>query len=141
MACASLGEGKSAELLATAVVRARFCELLAELIGDSEHSDDLFLMGLLSTIDALLDMPMDKALEQIPLSEELKSALLNKPGQLRDILELVIGYEAGDWERFAKLKDELHLNESEIPSIHREGIKMARMILDAETAKAPAAKI
>lgn len=132
MACTSLGEGKSTELLATAVTRARFCELLAELIGDTSRSDDLFLMGLLSTIDALLDMPMDKALEQIPLSEDLKAALLDKPGQLRDLLELVKDYEAGDWDSFQEIKDQLQINEGDIPSIHREGLKMAQSILAVE---------
>jgi EAL and modified HD-GYP domain-containing signal transduction protein len=141
MACTSLGEGKSTELLATAVTRARFCELLAELIGDSSRSDDLFLMGLLSTIDALLDMPMEKALEQIPLSEDLKSALLDKPGQLRNLLELVKGYETGDWDQFKELKDQLHVDEKEIPSIHREGLKMAQSILEVEKAGASAPSV
>jgi EAL and modified HD-GYP domain-containing signal transduction protein len=141
MVCASLGEGKSTELLATAVMRARFCELLAESMGDSNRSDDLFLMGLLSVIDALLDMPMEKALEQIPLSEDLKSALLSKPGLFRNILELVIGYESGDWERFSELKNLFHINESDIPPLHRESIKMARTILDAENATVSTARL
>jgi EAL and modified HD-GYP domain-containing signal transduction protein len=137
MVCACLGENKTTELLVLAVVRARFCELLADVIDAAERGDEMFLMGLMSTVDALLDMPMDKALEELPLSDELKSALLRKPGQLRNILELVMGYESGNWEQFKKLTKSLSIDEAEVPHFHQEGMKMARQIIEAENAEVP----
>jgi EAL and modified HD-GYP domain-containing signal transduction protein len=132
MGFSGLGMDKPSGLLVTAITRARFCELLEEHIQISGRKDDLFLMGMFSTIDAMLDMPMEKVLEQISISEELRSALLGEPGILRQILDLVIGYEAGDWKRVASLTQFLNLDENVLPLMYTQGMTMAEEILALE---------
>jgi c-di-GMP-related signal transduction protein len=74
VATLAAGEKRSSELVVSAMVRARFCELLAPKVPHGES--DLFLMGLLSMIDAILEIPMVRVLETIPLDHETKSVLL-----------------------------------------------------------------
>ena len=42
---------------------------------------EAFLTGLFSSIDSLLDEPMDKVLSRLPLSGTVKAALLGEPGR------------------------------------------------------------
>lgn len=132
VAIATLGYDKPPELLITAVVRARFCELLAGQFNLKERADDLFLMGMFSTIDALLDMPMNKAIEEINMPDDLKRALLGKPSELSTLLNLVIGYEAGDWDLYETSKQGLHFDDSVVPAIHMEALKMAEDFMQSK---------
>jgi len=61
------------------MTRARFCELISDRV--SHDDSDLFLMGLLSMIDAILEIPMVTILENIPLEHETKAVLSGKPQQ------------------------------------------------------------
>src|SRR5438477_9208565 len=66
------GQEKSSELVLSALVRARFCELLSPKV---QHGDsDLFLLGLLSLMDAILEIPMAEVLDKVP---DRKSTRLN----------------------------------------------------------------
>jgi EAL and modified HD-GYP domain-containing signal transduction protein len=65
VALVMIGGDKPAELIRTALTRAYFCEELARPLGLSKNSSDLFLMGLLSTADALLDLPMTQILTEL----------------------------------------------------------------------------
>ena len=72
------------------------CELLAEPSG--LQSDQLFTIGLLSLLDALMDTTMTELLDDITLSMTLKIALLKHEGEAGDILHYMICYEKGKWE-------------------------------------------
>lgn len=86
---------KPNELRIIAMARARMCELLAKHYkGKAEM---FFAAGLFSTLDALLDRPIDSIISKLPLSPELKEALLNKSGALGQALNDVLSYEKGDW--------------------------------------------
>lgn len=90
-----LTEGKPQTLLVTALVRARMCELLEE---DSGHSNGkMFTIGLLSLIDALMDMPLVDLLDDLTLSTSVKLALLDYDGENGELLLNVINYEQGKW--------------------------------------------
>lgn len=90
-----LSEGKPQELLVTALVRARMCELLGELTGN-DH-DAMFTTGLFSLLDALMDEPIGILLDQLMLSRDVKFALLSYEGDKGEILKNAILYEQGDW--------------------------------------------
>ena len=56
-------------------------------------------MGLLSLVDALLDLPMAKAIDKLPLSDEVCDALILHKGRLGQALNCVLAYERGDWDQ------------------------------------------
>ena len=90
-------DDKPVELMVTAVVRAKMSELLAKAMG--YPSDDLcFTVGLLSVLDALLDMEMENVLEMLSMSEEVNSALASHEGIPGNILAMVLHYESSEWD-------------------------------------------
>jgi len=92
----SRNEDKPTELMVSAVTRARMCELLAQDLG-YEGGDIYFTVGLLSVLDALLDMPMAEVLKHLSLSRELNQALTQGEGPAGKVLYTVLSYEAENW--------------------------------------------
>jgi c-di-GMP phosphodiesterase len=90
-------EGKPRELLQTALVRARMCELMAPDIGKSP--DRLFTLGLFSVVDALLDKPMHEVLDAVPFPPEMVRALTAHRGPKGELLAQVLRWERGQFER------------------------------------------
>jgi c-di-GMP phosphodiesterase len=74
---ARAGQDKTTDLVFSALVRGRFCELLSLKVAHGES--DLFLMGLVSMIDAMLEAPMQAVLEKIPLDGATNLVLLDSP--------------------------------------------------------------
>jgi EAL and modified HD-GYP domain-containing signal transduction protein len=82
----------------TALVRARFCELAGENHVDAS-ADELFTVGLFSVIDALLDAPIEAALDGLPLAQDIRDALIRHSGPLGQLLDCVIALETADFDR------------------------------------------
>jgi EAL and modified HD-GYP domain-containing signal transduction protein len=85
------------ELLVTAMMRARMCELLARTKGCTSPSS-FFTVGLFSTLDALLGAPMERVVKKLPLAEDLQGALLEGQGPMGEALRCTLAYERGDWD-------------------------------------------
>ncbi|WP_166217326.1 EAL and HDOD domain-containing protein [Microbulbifer harenosus] len=92
--------GKPQELTRKMLVRGRMCEVLAEVSGNGSASDN-FIVGLLSLLDAMMDISMPELMQQVPLNQQVKNALLHRDGNLGAILAEVELYESG---RFSELK-------------------------------------
>ena len=95
-----LTEGKPQELLVTALVRARMCELLEKEHGNK--SGQMFTVGLLSLLDALMDQPLIDLIDDLILSTQVKLALLDYEGESGELLLNVILYEQGQWNKLVK---------------------------------------
>jgi EAL and modified HD-GYP domain-containing signal transduction protein len=93
---AAIGD-KPHELMVTAMVRAKMCELLAGSLH-ADHVDPFFTVGLFSVLDALLDASMEQALAALPLTPEVADALLAHKGVLGRVLECTLAYERADWD-------------------------------------------
>jgi c-di-GMP-related signal transduction protein len=89
------GQEKTSDLVLSALVRGRFGEFLAPLVQHGESN--LFLLGLLSLIDAMMEMPMAEVLEKIPLDHATKAVLLGKPSELGPVFQLMLAHERGEW--------------------------------------------
>ncbi|MCS7051253.1 MAG: HDOD domain-containing protein [Thermomicrobium sp.] len=95
-------ERKPVELVRAALVRARMCELVAGALGMAPR-ETAFLTGLLSVIDAALDIPLPEALAALPVTDEVADALLSSRGALGTVLAAVRSYEFGDWSALQPL--------------------------------------
>lgn len=93
-----LGKNKPNELIRTSVVRGRMCELCGTVLRTGFSREELFMLGLFSLMDALLDRPMKALLEKIGFSEKIKNALLQKNKEFSTILHIVTCFEQGNWE-------------------------------------------
>ena len=99
------------ELVLTGLARARFCELLSPKL---QSKNDLFLMGLLSVMDAILEIDMTCLLAQIPVDADMKAALLGQTSKLRPLYRLMLAQESGEWSQASELAQQLKLSEAEI---------------------------
>lgn len=103
---ATLGAHKPTIVVATTLERARFCELLAPTFGLAARSDELFLLGLFSMMDAVLDRPLEDVVSQVALGADIRAALLERSGPLAAPYEAALAYERANWEELTNLCDE-----------------------------------
>ncbi|MFO8013823.1 MAG: HDOD domain-containing protein [Phycisphaerae bacterium] len=120
-----MGTDKPDELFLRSAVRARMGEGLAPPADMVEHGSELFLMGMFSVIDALLDAPMERVLAKLPLDEAVKGTLLGEDTPYRPVYDLVTAYEAGDWPAFAGWAARLGIDPDTVPPIWAEALKWA----------------
>lgn len=103
--------GKSPELVFTSAIRGKFLEKTCT--GHAAPGCDaggLFLLGLFSLLDALLDMPMAEVLDSVPLDAEIKSALCGEDSRLAPWLDLARCFENGNWEKLDADMQKLRLD-------------------------------
>jgi c-di-GMP-related signal transduction protein len=132
VAVACMGEDKPQELVTLPLIRARFCELLAPSAKMEGSANDLFLLGLLSAIDAILDMKMTDVLKEITIEEEIRNALLGEKNELRRILDVVLLYERAAWEEMETTAAQAGLAADAVPAIFLESVDWARHVLTGE---------
>ncbi|HET8756264.1 MAG TPA: HDOD domain-containing protein [Solirubrobacteraceae bacterium] len=83
-------------LIELALQRARMCEVLGGSRELDAH-DGHFTVGLFSVADALLDLPMQEVLEELPFSDEIRAALVDRTGPKGELLRQVVAYERGEF--------------------------------------------
>lgn len=106
----TFSEDKPPELFTLSLLRAKFCELIAgELKRPGLTQDTGFLIGMFSLLDVLLMLPMEEVLKEVALADDLNAALLGEDNDLRRILDLVIAYEKGDWDKVIACCEREHI--------------------------------
>ncbi len=118
LAVVAMASDKPHELIRTALTRAFFAEALAPTIPSptpaSTQSSDLFLMGLLSVTDAILDRPMEQILASLPIAPAVREALCGHANPYRDVYDLLLAYERADWPALSAASARLAIDESAI---------------------------
>ena len=97
LALANLDD-KPGELLMTSLTRSKMCELLTENTGIGNRRS-AFVIGLFSTLDALMDSKLDEILKNLPLTDDIMDALLKHSGPYGGVLSCTLAYEHSDWDR------------------------------------------
>lgn len=131
-----MGQEKCSDLVLSSLVRARFCELLAPKL--EYKGSDLFLLGMLSLMDAILEVPMGIVVEGLAFDAETKAELLGaKTGgetPLTPIFNLMVARELGEWETVTILARKLNLSLPFVNRAYNEAMAWARQM----TSTAPA---
>ena len=104
-------EQRCSELVLMGLTRARFCELLSTRL---KSNNDLFLMGLLSIMDAILEIDMNSLFAQLPVDPAIKAALLGQNSSLRPLYQLMLAQESGEWAHVTELGSRLGLTDEEV---------------------------
>jgi EAL and modified HD-GYP domain-containing signal transduction protein len=123
IAMSRLAEGKPDELVRAASIRGKFCELLGTQGQEKTSPSEMFTLGMFSLIDAVIDQPMDRILNELPLSSPIKDALVGAKGRLAGYIELVRSYETGQWGRVTRLAQALKLDENTLPELYLQACK------------------
>ena len=130
LVCA-LGAGAAAgkkHLLEMALIRARFAESLAPKMGLS--SSELFLLGILSLMHAILDLPVESLVELVAVSRDIRAALLGTSNTLRNGFDLILAYEAADWNSCEEVRNKWQIPARFISDSYLEAIHWARQLTE-----------
>jgi c-di-GMP-related signal transduction protein len=119
---------KPSELLRLSLIRARFCELLATGSQFTADASELFLLGLFSLIDAILDTTMQQAMEKLPLTDTIKQALTSQQGPLSPILQAVIAYEQGKPEECLQILQMLKVDTAHVYDNYLKALEFSSII-------------
>lgn len=124
VAALGAGQDKPSDLVLSAMVRARYCELLEAKVPHGQS--DIFLLGLLSLMDTILEIPMGVVLEGITLDRETRAVLLGQKSQLDLVYRLMLSQEAADWPKLSELCAQLNLPESFATECYWKAMQWAR---------------
>ena len=118
---------KPNEITRLSLLRAKFAENLAPVFEMAIHSSELFLMGLFSVLDIILEKPMEEALEMVKVSRNIREALVDHKGDLSQVLDFVIQYEKASWQEVSR---QMVLKNIEIDQVYDAYTKSLRWYRD-----------
>ena len=127
LALAAMTTGKPTELAMTSLVRAAWCESLD--VARLPDREGRFLLGLMSLVDAVLDIEMEDVLDQMTLSPAISTALLERKGASGGLLQLLEAYERGQWNEVARLASSLGVREEDVSKEYLNALRWAEEVL------------
>lgn len=122
------------ELIKISFLRATFASELVEYAQDMTISrSEAYLLGMFSTLGKLMGVPLESALEQLPISDDIKLALLEKEGRTGFLYKLILSYEKADWKTMSSCAAELGIPQSMIAQKYFECVESVNNIWNGLT--------
>jgi c-di-GMP-related signal transduction protein len=117
------GSSKPSELLRMAFVRGRFCELAAQAAG--RDATEQYLLGILSLLPAMLNLPVETVANALPLREEIRQAMQGEDNAERTALNWLICHESGSWDACEGLARATGLGEDKLAKLYADALLWA----------------
>lgn len=102
------------EVTRLSLLRAKFAENLSNSFGLTDYSEEIFLMGLFSILDVILDRPMEEALNLVKVSKNINEALIYGKGDFAELLNFIIKYEEADWSNVSRIMMLLNIDTNSV---------------------------
>lgn len=99
----ALYKDKPSEITRLSLIRAKFAENLAKSFELAIKSEELFLMGLFSVLDVILEKSMEESLQMVKVSKDISDALISGSGKLAPVLDFVKQYENANWAEISRV--------------------------------------
>jgi EAL and modified HD-GYP domain-containing signal transduction protein len=126
-----MGEDRPSEITRLSLIRAKFAENLAPAFEMAIKSGSLFISGLFSLLDVILQMPLTKAIDEVAASGEIRDALVEKKGRLSEVLSLIFAYEHADWHNSSLIMVKNSIDIEELTKAFLDSLYWYRQLLDA----------
>ncbi len=97
-------------------------ELLGSHFLDGQDRDNLFIVGMFSLLDVLLDMPIDRILETLILPETISDALTERSGMYGPFLELAEACEDPEMSEVPRLCEQLQITPDMLNRAHVQSL-------------------
>lgn len=121
MGMQKITQNDNIEVMKLALLLAKFCRKLSELIPEAEgQGESFYLMGLLSMIVFSGDRALAQALDEFPLTNDIKKGLLRRGGLYGDVFEMAMAYVDGKWDEFDETAAKYHLSSDEVSDLFVE---------------------
>jgi c-di-GMP-related signal transduction protein len=121
----------SERLVRLTLTRAKLCETIAGLIG-VEETEGFYMTGLISTMKEIGNQSMEYMLEELPLKEDIRDALLGKENQFKEVLDLVEAVEQAEWKDISDKCRKLNIYVRDLFRIYAESSNWTTRMLEAE---------
>jgi EAL and modified HD-GYP domain-containing signal transduction protein len=109
----------SEEFLKLSFMRASFCSELMNYTSQMPISkSEAYLMGMFSTLNYLIDAPLEDILSEVPISTDIKNALLHHEGRAGILFDLTLSYERADWQEISVLAAQLDIPTNLLTSVY-----------------------
>ncbi|SFN26372.1 EAL and modified HD-GYP domain-containing signal transduction protein [Proteiniclasticum ruminis] len=125
-----LGSEKPKELVYVSLIRSKLAEEIAVSTHLKNARYEASMMGLFSTLDALLDMDMEEALKGVNLSPRVSSALLHSQGELSLIRQIIESQERGEWQKLDLLASVMNVKEEEVYGYYMKAVRWAKEVME-----------
>jgi EAL and modified HD-GYP domain-containing signal transduction protein len=121
-----LATDKPDELVRLVLIRAKLCEMLGKSAGISESECmNLYMIGLFSLLDAMLDCSMSEILDKLPINVVVKESLLGNKNAYTDFLCLSQAFEKNQQDECLLFQKKLSLTDDQIQACYLEAVKYA----------------
>lgn len=115
-------------LMKTAITRGRLTELLGQDYLEKSDRDNLFIVGIFSLLDAMLEMPMEDVLEKLYLPDAITDALLTRQGVYGPFLALTEACENSDPARIQELAETMAMDPEKVNKAHMEALSWVEQL-------------
>ena len=100
-------------------MRGTFCSRLARYIdGLPVSPGEVYMMGMFSTLEYMVDSPLEDILKELPIREEIKEALISRAGICGDLYTLVLDYERADWNSINQMVKKLGIPSNMVAQLY-----------------------
>ena len=122
---------KPSEITRVSMIRAKFAENLAPLFEMGGLAPELFLMGLFSVLDIMLDKPLPEALSMVNVSKSIEKALLQGEGEMMPVYTFIQEYENASWQEVSRLMIVENLDMDRVYEAYVKALQWYRDLLRA----------
>ncbi len=105
---------RPSEITRLSLLRAKFAENLAPVFEKAMFSGELFLMGLFSVLDIILDKPMEEALSMVQVSKEIHDTLVSRKGDFAPVLAFIEAYENASFQEVSRQMMLLQIDDDKV---------------------------
>ena len=121
---------KPSEITRISMVRAKFAENLAACFDMAGLSSELFLAGLFSLLDIMLDQTMEQSLGLVHVSKRIEDVLLNNTGELWPVMNFLYEYENASWQEVSRLMIMEKLDMDSVYEAYTDALRWYRDLID-----------
>jgi EAL and modified HD-GYP domain-containing signal transduction protein len=126
-----IGEDRPSEITRLSLIRAKFAENLAPLFNMALSSGSLFISGLFSLLDVILQMPLSDAFDEVAVDNEIRDSLVNSKGRIYEVLALIFAYERADWHNASIIMVRNGIDIAQLSQAFLDSLYWYRQLLDA----------
>jgi len=126
-----IGEDRPSEITRLSLIRAKFAENLSQPFDMALKSGSLFIAGLFSLLDVILQMPIHEAIDEVAADSEIRDALVSNTGRISEVLSLIYAYERADWHNASLIMVRNGIDIEVLSQAFLDSLCWFRQLLDA----------
>lgn len=119
-------------------LRANFAMALSDHIqGLPIIRSEVYMMGMFSTLQYMIAAPLEEILEEVPVAQEIKDALIRQEGICGTLYKLILSYENAEWKNVRILAEQLGIPSGLLAQTYMDCVEAVNGIWSGLISSAP----